>query len=161
MLGETAQSLLSPFSGASSRNKSLLVKREVPEAILPSRQSADAAGYDLFSVEDIIDLRPGGRFCVSTGLSLEIPADHYGRIAPRSGLAVKYGIQVGAGVIDADYRGVVGILIFNHGTEPVNLPAGTRVAQLILERITNPDVVEITEHAATDRGAGGFGSTGQ
>lgn len=160
MLGETPESALSPFAGA-RRNSNLLVKREVAEAILPSRQSTEAAGYDLFSVEDITDLQPGSRICVSTGISIEVPAGHYGRIAPRSGLAVKNGIQVGAGVVDSDYRGIVRILLFNQGSEPVNLPAGSRVAQLIIERIYNPDVVEITEHTTTDRGTCGFGSTGQ
>ncbi len=94
---------------------------------------------------------------------MEIPAGHYGRIAPRSGLAVKQGLQVGAGVIDSDYRGVVAVLLFNQGHEVVELPSGTRIAQLIIEKILTPCIVEIRQDEdlqETKRGTGGFGSTG-
>lgn len=83
-----------------------------------------------------------------------------GRIAPRSGLAVKHGISTGAGVIDADYRGQVKILLFNHGDKDFEVKEGDRIAQLILERIYTPEVVEVEELEESVRGAGGFGSTG-
>jgi len=100
---------------------------------------------------------------VSTGIALEIPGDcSYGRIAPRSGLAVKHGIQVGAGVVDADYRGEVKVLLFNHGSDTFSATAGDRIAQLIIERCKMPDVTVVTDRAlsATERGTSGFGSTG-
>jgi dUTP pyrophosphatase len=135
------------------------VKRLVPEAQLPVRCSADAAGYDLFSSEPT-SMIPGERRCVSTGLSMAIPKGYYGRVAPRSGLAVKNGLTTGAGVIDSDYRGEVRVLLFNHGQQDVHLPASSRIAQLILEKITTPDVIEVDDLDATTRGVAGFGSTG-
>lgn len=138
----------------------LFVKRNTPNALLPQRQSTGAAGYDLASAVAVVDLQPGARICVSTGIALKIPQGYYGRVAPRSGLALKSGIQVGAGVIDSDYRGEVGVLLFNCGSEPVNLPAGSRIAQLIIERISIPVVIEVEDLDDTARNTGGFGSTG-
>jgi len=89
-----------------------------------------------------------------------VPEGTYGRVAPRSGLAWKHHIDVGAGVIDADYRGNVGVVLFNHSEKDFPVQVGDRVAQLILERIIVPDVVEVQELPDTIRGAGGFGSTG-
>jgi deoxyuridine 5'-triphosphate nucleotidohydrolase len=102
----------------------------------------------------------GGRGIVQTDLSIGCPAGTYGRVAPRSGLTVKNGIHVGAGVIDADYRGPVGVVLFNLGTEPFEVKKGDRIAQLILEQIVMAPVEEVTELDATVRGGGGFGSTG-
>ena len=82
-------------------------------------------------------------------------------MAPRSGLAVKHGIDVGAGVVDYDYRGPLGVVLFNFGQEPFEVKAGDRIAQLVLERIVTPAVEEVEELDSTERGAGGFGSTGQ
>ena len=102
--------------------------------------------------------RRGGRQLVATGLSMEIPEGCYGRIAPRSGLAWKHGIQTGAGVIDADYRGEVKVLLFNHTDVDVVVDRGARVAQLVLECIRTPEVLEVPAPLdATDRGAGGSG----
>jgi len=84
-----------------------------------------------------------------------------GRIAPRSGLAAKHSIQTGAGVIDADYRGQVKVLLFNHGENDFEVKEGDRIAQLVLERIYTPEVVAVEELEESVRGAGGFGSTGQ
>ena len=130
-------------------------------ATVPRRASEGAAGYDLASAE-ITQIAPGERRLVSTGLSIKVPPGLYGRIAPRSGLAVKHGIQVGAGVVDADYRGEVKVLLFNQSQEPFNIETGDRIAQLILERHETPAVLEVTELSGGDtgRGAGGFGSTG-
>lgn len=137
----------------------LCVKREDDRATLPSRGSAQAAGYDLSASEAAV-IPKGGRAVVSTGLSISVPIGCYGRVAPRSGLAVKKGLDVGAGVIDSDYRGVVGVVLFNFGQEDVSIAQGDRIAQLIIERIATPRVVEVASLDETDRGAGGFGSTG-
>jgi dUTP pyrophosphatase len=101
---------------------SLKVKKLSPDAQLPTRGSEGAAGYDLQSIESCVIL-PGKRAVVATGLSFELPAGVYGRIAPRSGLAVKHGIQVGAGVVDSDYRGEVKVVLFNHDINPYVIKA--------------------------------------
>jgi len=139
---------------------SLKVKKLSADAQLPTRGSEGAAGYDLQSIESCVIL-PGKRAVVATGLSIELPPGVYGRIAPRSGLAVKHGIQVGAGVVDADYRGEVKVVLFNHDSNPYLIKPGYRIAQLILERCETPDVEEIFDSSDTVRGQGGFGSTGQ
>lgn len=140
-------------------SSSLQVKLLSPSATVPTRGSVHAAGYDLYaSVETVI--APRGRAVVKTDISIAIPEDTYARIAPRSGLAVKKGIQTGAGVVDYDYRGPVGVVLFNHSDEEFVAKPGDRIAQLILERITTPPVVEVEELSETVRGAGGFGSTG-
>jgi dUTP pyrophosphatase len=139
---------------------SLKVKKLSSDAQLPTRGSDGAAGYDLQSTESCVIL-PGKRAVVATGLSLELPHGVYGRIAPRSGLAVKHGIQVGAGVVDADYRGEVKVVLFNHDSNPYMIKPGYRIAQLILERCETPEVEEIFDSSDTSRGQGGFGSTGQ
>ena len=91
---------------------------------------------------------------------MEIPAGCYGRVAPRSGLALRFGIDVGAGVVDGDYRGEVKILLFNHGDAAFPFKSGDRVAQLIIERVNLCSAVEVPSLSSTDRGDGGFGSTG-
>ncbi|MDC1215658.1 dUTP diphosphatase [bacterium] len=101
-----------------------------------------------------------GKGLVKTDLSIAIPKDTYARVAPRSGLAWKHFIDVGAGVVDYDYRGNVGVILFNHSDTDFAIQHGDRVAQLILERITTPEVVEVEDLDDTARGAGGFGSTG-
>lgn len=95
-----------------------------------------------------------------TDLAIAVPEGTYGRVAPRSGLSVNYGICVGAGVIDADYRGNVQVLLFNHSDEDFEVKRGARVAQLILERAETPEVLEVDTVGATARGTSGFGSTG-
>lgn len=127
--------------------------------MLPTRMTPGSAGYDLYAAVRQ-EMAPGTRAMVSTDISVEIPAGHYGRIAPRSGLAVKKGIGIGAGVIDSDFRGPIGVVMFNHNDEWFEMMPGDRIAQLILEKISTPAVEEITEHTATQRGEGGFGSTG-
>ena len=137
----------------------LAVKRLLPTAVLPTRGSVEAAGLDLYCAEPV-QIQPGGRALVRTGISISVPYGCYGRVAPRSGLAVKFGLDVGAGVIDSDYRGEVGVLLFNFGTEQFNAEAGTRIAQLLIEPVVLAQPVEVAELTATQRGAGGFGSTG-
>ncbi|OMH79258.1 Deoxyuridine 5'-triphosphate nucleotidohydrolase [Zancudomyces culisetae] len=104
-----------------------------------------------------------GRYAVDTGLIMKIPDNCYGRVAARSGLAVKHSIDVSAGVIDSDYRGIVKILLLNNGKTPFEIRIGDRIAQLILENISTPEISPAEDLAATEkteRGAGGFGSTG-
>ncbi|CAI5495669.1 unnamed protein product, partial [Closterium sp. Naga37s-1] len=101
-----------------------------------------------------------GQALVKTDLAVAIPLGTYARVAPRSGLALKHSINVGGGVVDYDYRGNVGVILFNHSDNDFPVKVGDRVAQLILERIMTPDVVEVEELDETTRGAGGFGSTG-
>lgn len=153
--------------GASPRAKiprievetSLKVKKIVDNAILPKRGSAAAAGYDLSSCVDAT-VPARGKAMVRTGLSIKVPSGTYGRVAPRSGLTWKNSIDVGAGVIDEDYRGEVNVILFNHSDVDFQIKAGDRIAQLVLERIVTPDVEEVAELDDTERGAGGFGSTG-
>merc|ERR1712038_2092449 len=127
--------------------------------MIPTRGSKLSAGYDLASAEDTI-IKAGDKGIVRTDLSIACPEGTYARIAPRSGLAVKKFIDVGAGVVDADYRGAVGVVLFNFGTEDFVIRKGDRIAQLILEKVSMVDVVEVEELDDTQRGAGGFGSTG-
>eukprot|EP00201_Polytomella_parva_P008713 CAMPEP_0175051230 /NCGR_PEP_ID=MMETSP0052_2-20121109/7678_1 /TAXON_ID=51329 ORGANISM="Polytomella parva, Strain SAG 63-3" /NCGR_SAMPLE_ID=MMETSP0052_2 /ASSEMBLY_ACC=CAM_ASM_000194 /LENGTH=176 /DNA_ID=CAMNT_0016315479 /DNA_START=92 /DNA_END=622 /DNA_ORIENTATION=- len=139
--------------------ETLRVKKLVPHAVLPKRGSAGAAGYDLASSEDwVVPAR--GKAIVPTGISIVVPPGTYGRVAPRSGLAVKNFIDTGAGVIDEDYRGPVGVVLFNHSEQDFIVKRGDRVAQLVIERISTPEVVEVNELDDTTRGAGGYGSTG-
>ena len=137
----------------------LSFKKLSSHARAPIKGSEQAAGYDLFSAEVAV-IKPGGRACIKTDLQLAIPFGCYGRIAPRSGLAAKYGIDVGAGVVDSDYRGNVAALLFNFGTEDFHVACGDRIAQLILEKISHAELVEVTSLDSTARGDNGFGSPG-
>ncbi|KAG2228048.1 hypothetical protein INT45_012072 [Circinella minor] len=138
----------------------LLVKRLSENAKIPTRGSIAAAGYDLYSAADIV-IPAQGKIIVPTDISIAVPEGCYGRVAPRSGLAAKHFLDTGAGVIDADYRGPVGVVMFNFSKVDYEVKKGDRVAQLVLERIYTPDVIEVENLDDTDRGAGGFGSTGQ
>eukprot|EP00640_Fibrocapsa_japonica_P002706 CAMPEP_0113936880 /NCGR_PEP_ID=MMETSP1339-20121228/3638_1 /TAXON_ID=94617 /ORGANISM="Fibrocapsa japonica" /LENGTH=257 /DNA_ID=CAMNT_0000939449 /DNA_START=196 /DNA_END=969 /DNA_ORIENTATION=+ /assembly_acc=CAM_ASM_000762 len=137
----------------------LSVKKLSENATIPVRGSVDAAGFDLSSAVDTT-VPAGGKALIKTDLSIAIPQNTYARIAPRSGLAWKKHIDVGAGVIDYDYRGPVGVVLFNHASEDFAVAKGDRVAQLIIERICMAEVVEVDDLPETARGAGGFGSTG-
>ncbi|KAF7140589.1 hypothetical protein RHSIM_Rhsim06G0034500 [Rhododendron simsii] len=140
-------------------NGVLRVKKLSEKAVLPSRASPFAAGYDLCSSTEVT-VPARGKALAPTDLSIAIPEGTYARIAPRSGLAWKHSIDVLAGVIDADYRGPIGIILFNHSDADFEVKAGNRVAQLIIEVIMMPEVVEVEDLDSTVRGAGGFGSTG-
>ena len=139
--------------------EALKFKRLDPRAVLPSRGSPLAAGLDLVCIEDL-RVEAHSRIGAHTGLSVEIPSGFYGRIAPRSGLAAKQGIDVLAGVIDADYRGEIICLLYNTSTEAVSLPAGSKICQLIIEQVITPSPAWAEELEETARGVGGFGSTG-
>lgn len=138
---------------------SFLIKKLMPEAIVPARGSDGAAGYDLSSVVDIA-VPALGRVAVSTGLAMRVPSGTYGRIAPRSGLAYKYGIDVLAGVIDEDYRNEVLVILYNTSERDYIIKKGDRIAQLVLEKISTPEVEIVDDLDKTSR-TGGFGSTGR
>jgi len=125
----------------------------------PSRASAAAAGLDLRGLVGC-EIEPMGRVLVPTGFAFELRPGTYGRIAPRSGLANRHGIDVLAGVIDADYRGEIHVLLINLGQQAFSLKSGDRIAQLIISPIETAAVMISDRLAATGRGAGGFGSTG-
>ncbi|GAB1310976.1 Deoxyuridine 5'-triphosphate nucleotidohydrolase [Madurella fahalii] len=146
-------------SGAEQQPPPLLIKKLSDKARLPTRGSAFAAGYDLYAARDTT-IPARGKALVDTDISMSVPAGTYGRIAPRSGLAAKHFIDTGAGVIDADYRGPVKVLLFNHGEADFEVKEGDRIAQLVIERIYTPEVLEVQELETSVRGAGGFGSTG-
>jgi dUTP pyrophosphatase len=147
------------FVCISVKMSSLLVKKLVENAAIPTRGSEGAAGYDIASVENTV-IPALGRAAVSTGISIRVPDGTYGRIAPRSGLAYKYGIDVLAGVIDSDYTGEVKVILYNTSERDYIVKSGDRIAQLVLEQIVTPDVAVVLDLNDTTRGSGGFGSTG-
>jgi len=137
----------------------IYVKKLREDAYLPTRGSANAAGLDLYSVDEVI-IPPGERALVKTGISVAVDHGTYFRIAPRSGLALKHGIDTMAGVVDSDYRGEICVILANLNNSPFSVMKGDRIAQGIVEVIQLADVVEVDDLDTTDRGANGFGSTG-
>jgi dUTP pyrophosphatase len=140
--------------------ENLNFKKLHPNAMLPTRGSSNAAGLDLHSIEDVV-IGIGERKGIRTGISVEIPIGFYGRVAPRSGLAIDYGIDVLAGVIDSDYRGEIVCLLVNHGESPKDFHSGDRIAQLVIEAIITPQPKWVNELDETSRSKKGFGSTGK
>jgi dUTP pyrophosphatase len=128
---------------------------------LPSYATEGAAGMDVVAAEDL-DLAPGARHAVATGLSIAIPAGYEIQVRPRSGLALKHGVTIPntPGTIDSDYRGELKVIMINLGTESFSIRRGDRVAQLVLAPVTRGTWLEVEELDATARGEGGFGSTG-
>lgn len=137
----------------------LLIKKLTELATVPTKGSKLSAGYDLYSAYDYV-IKARGKEMVKTDLQIALPPGCYGRVAPRSGLAWKHSIDVGAGVIDEDYRGPVNVILFNFGDVDFEIKKGDRVAQLICEKIEQTDVQEVDDLDSTERGANGFGSTG-
>ncbi len=139
----------------------LPVTRLHPDAVVPAYAHAGDAGLDLVSVEEVT-LAPGERHAVATGWAMAIPDGWVGLVHPRSGLALRQGLTVAnaPGTIDAGYRGEVKVILVNLGADPVDVHAGDRVAQLVLQEVGRAEVVEVEELDQTTRGAGGFGSTG-
>jgi dUTP pyrophosphatase len=132
---------------------------------LPAYQSLDAAGLDLLAAvhQDVpVMLGPGTHALVPTGLIIALPKGYEAQIRPRSGLAAKHGITVlnAPGTIDADYRGEIGVLLINHGGRDFTIRRGERIAQLIIAPVSRVELVAVDSLPATDRGRGGFGSTG-
>ena len=130
-------------------------------AKLPEYAHPGDAGMDVFSVADIL-LPPGGRALVRTGLVMHLPPDAEAQVRPRSGLALKHGVTVlnAPGTIDAGYRGEVGVILINHGSEPFRVEKGMKIAQIVVAPVVRAEIAETAESDSTDRGSGGFGSTG-
>jgi len=138
----------------------LHVKKLNENARLPARSNPTDAGLDLFAdVGGVVFV--GGRTALHTGIAVAVPEGYYGRIAPRSGLAAKHGIDVLAGVVDSSYRGEIRVVLHNTSDKRFTFNRGDRIAQLIIEKIALPEVEEVEELEATSRGDGGFGSTGK
>jgi dUTP pyrophosphatase len=160
-LTSVPRSEASPDAARAAGATTLRVRRLDPAARLPTRAYEGDAGLDLYALE-AAELSPGERVSVRTGIAVEIPAGLAGLILPRSGLAARHGIALvnAPGLIDAGYRGEVRVLLLN--TDRVasfSLAKGERIAQLVLVPVETPDVAEVDELAASDRGAGGFGSS--
>jgi dUTP pyrophosphatase len=130
------------------------------EGPVPEYASAGAAGADLRASADAV-LEPGQRAAVPTGVRLQIPAGYVGLIWPRSGLAVRHGIDTLAGVIDSDYRGEVQVVLVNHGAEAVRIAAGDRIAQILFQKVERAALAAGSALDTTARGSGGFGSSGR
>ena len=133
---------------------------------LPAYQSAHAAGLDLLAAvpEDApMMLAPGQHALVPTGLTIALPSGYEAQVRPRSGLASKHGVTVlnSPGTIDADYRGEIGVLLINHGDAPFPIRRGERIAQMVIAPLARAELVPATSLSTTDRGSGGFGSTGR
>ena len=142
----------------------LLLKRLHPQAVAPRRMTDAAAGHDLYACLDApIVVEPGARVRVPTGWALAIPVGFEGQVRPRSGLAFERGVTVlnAPGTIDADYRGELAVLLVNLGQEPVGIAHGDRIAQLVVAPVVSVEWRESGELPPSDRGAGGFGSTGR
>lgn len=136
------------------------IKKLDEKAIIPTRAHINDAGADLYSIEDIV-IPPSSRATIKTGISIEIPTGFYGRVAPRSGLAAKYGIDILAGVVDSTYRGEILVIMLNTDTSnSFKVSCGDRIAQLIVQHHQNYYFIESEELSSTDRGSGGFGSSG-
>jgi dUTP pyrophosphatase len=143
--------------------------RQLPHADglpLPAYQSTHAAGLDLVAAvpeNAPLVLPPGQHALVPTGLSIAVPAGFEAQVRPRSGLAAKHGVTVlnAPGTVDADYRGEIGVLLINHGGEPFTIRRGERIAQIVIASVVRAELVVVAALSQTDRGSGGFGSTGR
>ena len=139
----------------------LLVRKSDPSAQLPTYAHPGDAGMDVRSLETVT-LAPGARALVRTGLVFQLPPDAEAQVRPRSGLALRHGVTVlnAPGTIDAGYRGEVGVVLVNLGQEPFTVEKGMKIAQVVVAPVARAEIVEVEETDATERGTGGFGSTG-
>jgi dUTP pyrophosphatase len=133
---------------------------------LPAYQTIEAAGLDLMAAvpdNEPLTLAPGQYALVPTGLAIALPAGYEAQVRPRSGLAAKHGVTVlnSPGTIDADYRGEIKVILINHGATPFVIKRGERIAQMVIAPMVQAALVPVATLSATDRGAGGFGSTGR
>ena len=143
--------------------------RQLPHAEglpLPAYQSADAAGLDLLAAVDEnspLVLAPGKHALVPTGLTIALPSGSEAQVRPRSGLAARHGVTVlnSPGTIDADYRGEISVILINHGEAPFTIRRGERIAQMVIALVVRVELVVAAALSTTDRGSGGFGSTGR
>ncbi|MCE2940191.1 MAG: dUTP diphosphatase [Gemmatimonadota bacterium] len=133
-----------------------------PDLPLPERATDGSAGYDVRSADPDFVLAPGERRLVGTGLAFAVPPGFEIQVRPRSGMALRYGVTIpnSPGTIDSDYRGELRVIIQNGGTQPVPIARGERIAQLVFARYEAPALLEVPSLDDTQRGAGGFGSTG-
>lgn len=130
---------------------------------LPETMTAGASGFDLrAAVKELVTLYPGERTLIPTGIAIAMPERLEAQVRPRSGLALKHGITVlnTPGTIDADYRGEIGVILINLGEEPFTVQRGDRIAQLVFQQVARVELVEVEELPPSERGTGGFGSTG-
>ena len=135
------------------------IKKINPDGKVPTRAKSSDAGYDLYSTVDM-PITPTARQLVPTGIAIEIPEGYYGRIAPRRGRAVRAGIAILAGVVDSGYRNEIKVVMINLGEGLVSVNKGDRIAQLIIEKCYDVEWEEVNELSDSDRGEGGFGSSG-
>lgn len=156
----------SPSAAAPAAGSVRVKARRLPHGAglpLPAPASEGSAGADLrAAISEPLQLAPGERALIPTGLALEIPLGFEGQVRPRSGLALRHGVTVAnaPGTIDSDYRGEVGVILLNLGSEPFQLTRGDRIAQLVIAPVTRARFEEAGDLADTGRGEGGFGSTG-
>jgi dUTP pyrophosphatase len=134
-------------------------KRLSQDAKIPLRATVGAAGFDVFSNGNYT-IKPNVRCLLDTGIAMQLPVNYWGELKPRSGLAARHGLDVLAGVIDSDYTGEIKVSLINLGEHDVEIKKGDRIAQLIIQQYES-DWVEVSEFDDTDRGSGGFGSTGK
>ena len=140
------------------------IKKLRPDAVVPQYQTANEAGLDLCAAIDApITIAPHARAIFATGLAMAIPSGFEGQVRPRSGLAKNHGVTLtnSPGTIDSDFRGEIGILLINHGSEPFTIENGHRIAQLVIAPVVQAELEEVAELPETVRGGGGFGSTGR
>jgi len=144
-----------------SSNPLMMVELVHELAMVPTQSTSKAAGFDLYSCEHVV-IQPWSRSLVEIGIAIALPQGSVGLVWPRSGLAVKQGIDVGAGVIDEDYRGGVAVLLFNHTDEPFTVKLHDRIAQLVIQNVMCPDIM-VTDLplGSSERGVMGFGSSGK
>ncbi len=140
------------------------IKKLRADAVVPKYMTAQAAGLDLCAAIDApLEIEPGARLAISTGLAFALPAGYEGQLRPRSGLAREHGITLinSPGTLDSDFRGCLTVLVINHGRTAVTIQPKDRIAQLVIAPVVQAELIEVDELDATARGAGGFGSTGR
>lgn len=143
------------------KNYKLKIQKVTEDAILPSYANPGDAGLDLFSTDNVI-LAPGDRALIHTGIKIELPENTEAQIRPRSGLALKHGISLvnSPGTIDQGYRGEIGVIVINHGSEPFEVLKNMKIAQMVIKPVWTVQIEEVDNLTNSERGEGGFGSTG-
>ena len=148
------------YSYARFAGKTIKVKKIEEQAIVPTRSNSDDAGWDLYSITTR-PIAPSQRVTIRTGISLQIPEEYVGLIWPRSGMSVKNGIDVLAGVVDSGYRGEIKVCLLNTSREWMDIKEGDRIAQILFQEVPHFKLQEVETLQNSDRGQGGFGSTGK
>jgi len=138
----------------------ILVKKLHPDAVIPKFAHEGDAGLDFYSLEEKT-IGPGERVKFSTGIAMELPAGYAALVWEKSGLATKHGIKTMAGVGDCHYRGEYVVILLNTSDEPYTVKKGDKIAQFLVQKVESPEIVEVEELTGTERGEGGFGSTGR